>query len=701
MSLLSLKKAQWYINRLRAMSLAEICHRCEEWFLVEQERFLMRHRPGFGFRFSDQMGDALSCFQKESDIQFFFSWCGQEKTAKLYQSLFLVERDAALQEAEALLCHTTTLLGRRFEGEDKINWSQDPVTEREWPRLFWADIDIRDGQTIGGVKWVWELNRHHHLVTLGKAYYLSGDERYAEEACAQLASWIHTNPARIGVNWTSPLELAIRLINWVWVLAFLRCSPAITPELFTVILRSIVEQTLHISRHLAAHSSANNHLIGEAAGLAVVGLAFPWLRHAERWRDKGLKILTRELARQIYPDGVPAEQAIHYLAFVLDFNLLVWRLAELNGLAVPKIWHERLGAACDFIRHMMDEEGNVPAIGDSDDAWVVRLDDRLEANNYRSILATAAVLLKRPEFKVSAGQWDEKSHWLLGEQGKRIYDSLPTDIPQVTSRAFRQGGYCVMRAHGRVIVFDCGPLGYLSTAVHGHADALSITVNLEGQAILIDPNTYAYQEGYKWRDYFRSTRAHSTVVVNGQNQSEIWGAFLWGRKACTQLLHWESTPEYDLAIAEQNGYKKLGVVHRRTVLFHKPDWIIVVDRLLGQGQRSFEQLWHLPADCHVDTGPGHTKVSVGDAQFAIIPLEMPGAQSKVRKGEKQPIQGWVSPHYGQIEPAPVISFSGQSRLPARLVTGLYLAFTSEIASLSELAVRVLDSLDNLEKEVNV
>ncbi|MEW5989233.1 MAG: alginate lyase family protein, partial [Chloroflexota bacterium] len=621
------------------------------------------------------------------------------------------------------------------------DWHTDPLTGRPWPRRFYTDVDIRDGRTIGGVKWVWELNRHHHLVSLAKAYYLlSRDwgirgfsnsqspnplipaEEYAQIVCDHWQSWLDTNPPYEGVNWTSALETAVRLVNWAWALAFLRRAPSLTESLFARLMRSVTDQAIYVTHHLSRYSSANNHLIGEAAGLAITGLTFPWLPGASHWRDQGLDILTQEIGRQIHPDGVPAEQAIAYLAFILDWNLLAWRLADLNGIRPPALWYERLAAAANFIYHLMDENGHVPAIGDSDDAWVVRLDDDPQANNYRSILASAAVLLHRPDFAVAAGRWDEKSHWLLGDDGHHTFESLaaPFTPAPLRPRAFREGGYVVFHAPGRLLTFDCGPLGYLSTAAHGHADALSLTLSIDGQPFLVDPGTYAYQEGDPWRDYFRGTAAHNTLVIDGQDQSAMRGPFLWGRQATARLLRWESTPAGQLAIAEHDGYAHLGLTHRRTILFPPQDtpnptdpltlhvspftspYILVIDEVYGSGRHTIEQWWHFLPHATIDpSGPercakitagtiiGHVVLvdlvcGTGRSRFQLDPrrshFQLDPRRSRFQldrhveyvtyTGAETPRQGWYSAHYGHLEPAPTLGLVGRFDLPLRLVVAL-------------------------------
>ena len=659
-------RAGWYLERLQSMSVGEIEHRTHGRLLIEAEKHgLLQSKQGLQ---TAAAVEGWSRFRTESDAAFFFSADDRDQITLEHAKRFPTERSATMQSAANFLQHRLPIFGREFELGPQIAWRRDPLHGRDWPDLYWADIDIRDGRTIGGVKWVWEINRHHHLVTLAKAYFLSGEERYAEEVCLQLMNWIRMNPPRHGVNWTSSLELAIRLINWTWSLAFIRQSDALTEERFRLIQGSIDEQAGHISRHLSTYSSANNHLMGEAAGLAIAGLSFPWLADAPRWRDTGLGLLRRELDLQIYPDGVSAEQSTGYLVFQLDLNLFAWRMAELNHLAVPDIWYQRFSAACEFMRHLMDSKGNVSAIGDGDDAWVVRLDDRPDVDKYRSLLATAAAIFKNPADKSGAQAWDEKSYWLLGSAGSRQFDSLPVKAIELCTRIFGAGGYTVLRDRDRVAVFDCGPLGYLTTAAHGHADALSLMLSVDGHPLLVDPGTYAYQEGYQWRDYFRSTAAHNTVVVDGLNQSEALGTFLWGRKANVRLVRQQSTDHVDLVTAQHDGYAARGILHRRTVALVKPDLMLVVDDLLGRGRHSFEQMWHFAPGMHVEIGPEGATVFLEGVVVARMRCRYEDLHGRSANSRPELARGWISPHYGRLVSAPVVRVAGPGTAPVRLIT---------------------------------
>jgi len=587
-----------------------------------------------------------------------------------YAARFPEGRAALLERAAAILDGRVELLGRAFEVGPDPDWHRDPVSGRAWPREFWGGVDTRDGRRVGGVKWVWELNRHHHTVTLARAFLATGDERFAEAVCAQIAGWIAANPYGVGVNWTSALEMALRPINWLYALALIAPSAALDAARFARYQLSIAEQIAYVERHRSAFSSANNHLVGEVAGMALAGLMLPWLPRADAWRRAGLATLAAEIPRQIHPDGVPAEQAFHYLAFVLDFNLLVWLTAARLGQGAPPEWHHRLGAAASFLAHALDGHGHPPAVGDSDDAWVLRLDDRPGASNEASLVATAAALLGDPALRAAAA-WDEKSEWLLGPEGEAAFAAVPPGPPP-GSRLFRAGGYAVMRAGDRVVTFDCGPLGFLSTAAHGHADALSLTLHDRAGPLLADPGTYAYQEGAEWRRFFRGTAAHNTVRVDGRDQSEMRGTFLWGRRASTTLLDWRSDERRDVAAAEHDGYAPVGVTHRRAVAFLKPDWIVVRDELRGAGAHTVELLWHLPDGAELELVGELARCAAGGRRWAIMGVDWVGGRMEVACGREEPRQGWHSPRYGVVAPAPALSVTRGGELPLTWITAIYL-----------------------------
>lgn len=589
-----------------------------------------------------------------------------------YASRFPRDAEVTVRQAQSILGGQITLFGRTFAYDPfKPNWHRDPISGKEWPLAFWADINVRSAEPYGGVKWIWELNRHRHLVLLAKAHFLTGERQFAEAVWAQIEGWIAANPRYIGVNWASPLELGIRIVNWMWALALLARAGLSRPECEARACSSIREQAKHIERHLSAFSSANNHLIGEAGALALVGLGFADMPEAARWTHKGIRILTREIESQVYPDGVPAEQAFQYLLFDLDWLLLVWTHLERSGIPVPEPWRDRLRAACHFLSSVMDAQGCVPAIGDSDDSRVLQLSCEEQQGSALAVLSTASVLLSDPLLKARGQKWHPMCHWLLGTQGLDAFTRLPETEVRPRSQVYPRGGYAVLRSEEAQVLMDCGPLGYLSTAAHGHADALSVILSIDGEPILVDPGTYAYQEGGAWRDYFRSSRAHNTVVVDGRDQSEMLGTFLWGRHIPVEMVchSLDGNPEW--VLGRHRGYGAIGVTHWRGIFLWQEGALIVVDFLEGDCEIEVEQFWHLSDGLRIEHKEGCLEICASATRVRILEANEVLPERQIVSGEVDPIQGWISHRYGEKGPAPVLCYSGTLRLPAQLAIAIH------------------------------
>jgi hypothetical protein len=301
--------------------------------------------------------------------------------------------------AERLAAGTLEIFSRQFVNGDVLpRWNRDPRTGVEAPMSCGKLLDYRDRRQVGDIKYLWELNRHLHLVTLAQAYALTGDLKYARVLERHLDSWISACPYGRGPNWCSALEAAIRLINWsvAWQLLggaeaplFADCGGARLRHRW---LDSVYQHAHFIHGYFSRYSSANNHLIGEAAGLYIAGLTWPCWPDVRRWRRTARRILEREMLTQNSADGVNLEQAVCYQQFVLDFFLLALLAGEQAGEPFPAAYRGRLAAMLGFLASIMDAGGHVPMIGDADDAMVTRLSQGERFCPYRSLLASGALL---------------------------------------------------------------------------------------------------------------------------------------------------------------------------------------------------------------------------------------------------------------------------------------------------------------------
>ncbi len=553
-------------------------------------------------------------------------------------------------------------------------WNRDPKTGIAPPMTFGKGIDYRDERVVGDIKYLWEPSRHLELVTLAQTYRLTGDLEYADACRTLLNSWFDACPYPLGIHWTSSLELALRLVNWhfAWHLLGGEDAPVFAGEsgaAFRARWQESVFQHCHfIAGHLSLHSSANNHLLGEYMGLLVGALTWPMWSRSRRWRDLAATGFEAEILRQNAPDGVNREQALYYQHEVIDMMLICGLIGRANGLEfAPPFW-DRLESMLEFLAAVMDKSGHVPMIGDADNAVMVRLAPQRDADVYRSLLATGAVLFQRSDFACKAGTLDDKSHWLLGDV-RPSFDALlhSADVPiGPVRRAFPEGGYFVLghdlEGSDEIrLVSDAGPLGYLSIAAHGHADALAFTLNVAGLEMLIDPGTYAYHTGQRWRDYFKGTSAHNTVRVDAQDQSVSEGNFLWSHHARAHCERFETSESTDRFVGIHDGYRRLPdpVTHRREIVLDKVTRrITVTDRIECAGSHDIEVFWHFAEDCAVGLSGAQAVVEKGSVRLR---LWVEGAELKPHytKGRDHPPLGWISRSFDEKCASPTLSWCGR------------------------------------------
>ncbi|MFQ5729495.1 MAG: alginate lyase family protein [Waddliaceae bacterium] len=457
-----------------------------------------------------------------------------------------------LQQAADLICKNQfVFFGFPVNYGSKIPWCADPVSGKEWPMAFHTHVDIFGGNKgIGDVKYVWELNRHQFLPTLGKAYLLTGDEKYAEHGLELMEHWIQVNSYKLGINWTSALEVAIRCLSWCWACALFQHSKFFSQEKRQNILRSLYQHGRYLEDHLSFYFSPYNHLIGEATALYVLGTLLPQLRSANGWLEKGWKILEEEMPKQFHADGGTVEQAFGYHHFTLGFYLQALLLRRKRGLRVPpKVW-SLLENVFGFSLHIIRPDGTVAMTGDGDEG---RAFDLSQASlwDFRCFLSIGAVLFQRGDFKKIAGPLLPDVTWLIGKTGWNLYHSLTAETPSENSKAMSQSGYYIMRTswdqNAHHLSFDCGEIAHgvpkndFPSAAHGHADALSFELSSFGKTLLVDPGFYTYNGDVVWHRYFRETEAHNTVVVDGCSQAEYRGRLKWSHGPSTHLAHWVNT----------------------------------------------------------------------------------------------------------------------------------------------------------------
>ena len=640
-------------RRVLAMGRAEIVDRVRQNAAARLD--LLRYKAGADFR--PRLRDGVS-----ASPHFFFSPQAVPALCAKLREHFPETAEKIVERAERICEHRFDLLG--YRGVDygaEIDWHCDRVHGKRAPRKVFFQMKYLDFAEVGDSKVTWELNRHQHLVTLAKAYRLSGDEKFAAELFRQWKHWHAENPYPIGINWASSLEVGFRSLSWLWIYFLLADSPAMPGWFRPEWLRSLAISGRHIEKYLSTYFSPNTHLLGEGVALFLIGTLCPEIPSASRWQQRGWKIVQQEAERQVRSDGWHFEQSVYYHVYALDLFLHAAVLASANQIAAPRHFDLTLQRMLEALS-VLGRGGAVPQLGDDDGGRVFDA-ARNRAADMLDPLATGAVLFGRGDFKALAEGPREEMLWLLGEAGLQEFERIPKVAPARNSVAFQASGlYLMTGGDARTqLVIDAGPQGAHS-AGHGHADALSLTASSAGCGLLIDSGTFEYVGADAERDHFRGTRAHNTLLVDGQDQAEPKGPFGWGRLPNVQAQGWLAGKTFDLFMGSHDGYSQLAnsIVHRRLVFSLKSGLWLVRDQALGHGEHALDLFWHLGPMLRGDAKRENVFLGGGQGlQFVTV-----DGNGWTRSVEERP----NSPVYGSKENHAVLHFATRAQLPAEFVT---------------------------------
>ncbi|MFI2507262.1 alginate lyase family protein [Streptomyces sp. NPDC018972] len=566
-------------------------------------------------------------------------------------------------EADRLMAGHAEYFGVVRDDLTDPDWWYDPKTGRRAPEGYAFDVPYRDEDAVGDIKQIWEPSRHQYLTVLAAAYAVTGDERYAERVAGHLRSWWAANPPLRGVHWTSGIELGIRLLSWVWIRRLLDGWPG-AAGLFEG-NPVAVNQIWHHQRWLAAFpsrgSSANNHVIAEAAGQFAAACAFGWFPASARWRTDALRSLERQLRANTFGSGLNRELATEYHGLVLELGLAAVAEADAAGVPVPATVRLVLLRMTDALAAVVDSRLRPPRQGDADDGHGLVVDGA-GTDRWASLLATGDAVFGRLAWWPEVTGTDVRTPLLAA-----LVKPAEPSVTRPASRPahFADAGLTILRGPGEIWCrCDGGPHGFLSIAAHAHADALSVEVRHDGVDVLADPGTYCYHGQPEWRRYFRSTLGHNTLQLDGGDQSVSGGPFLWTRHARSRVLAVDTTGSFDGGsarwCAEHDGYRPS--VHRRRVeLTAASRELRVVDEVRGP-HRAVRLAFHLGPAVTADLAGNRAELTwTRDGEDRSAVLDLPGQLSwRAHRGESDPPLGWYSAGFGRKEPATTLVGTGST-----------------------------------------
>ena len=572
------------------------------------------------------------------------------------------------------------------------DWSRDYRSGRTAPLRFYGDIDYRDDASVGDSKYTWELSRHQFVVPWAAECAETGDETAAAAAVAVVLDWIAANPRHRGINWISALEHALRLQSWGLAFELCRQVPLVR-QARPHVLASVSEQADFIRHTLSGHSSANNHLLGELIGLLAAGTFFPDAERTGLHARAAAPRFVEEMRRQNFADGVNREQAVYYHHYVLEYLLVGMRLLERLGLPVPPDLPPLARRMLSFVDAMTDEAGAPFAIGDADDGVVSGLNLGSGVGPFESLLWTAWVVYGDRSCgahaaRVARSRGDEPRADHRTTYWHGTAPPPPAEVEEERRWVFPEGGYFVSRDHDATVGFRAGPFGYPSIAAHSHCDQLSVLLRLGRTVVLTDSGTGVYHTDERWRRYFRGTSAHNTVRVDGRDQAEYAGPFLWGTHADGSLRVDRDEPDaFDVAGAH-DGYRRLDdpVTHERRLSWRRGLGFRIVDSIAGRRPHTFELVWNFGPE--IDLSPldppfpdtpfscGFRLTGGGQPLATLVITGDLAARSARHRGDSAMPAGFDSPRYRVLRPIEQLVVSAQG--PSCRLTTLVLTNGADV-----------------------
>ena len=507
----------------------------------------------------------------------------QAVATALRDSAYRISVEAAAGE---ILAHRFPLLGVTIETGAFIRWRRDYQHRKESGVEFFRRISYLDFSAVGDHKFIWELNRHQHLVLLAQAFVLTGKKEFAQEIWIQVDSWLEQNPFQRGINWASALEVAFRALSWIWI--YHLTAEAMSADFRRRFLTALYRHGHHLAENLSVYFSPNTHLLGEAVALHALGVLFPAFPESKRWHVRGASLVEAQLAFQVRLDGSHFEQSSYYHVYAQDFFLFYYLIA-----GRPKHFEPVLARMAEYLDWLLGPSRSMAFTGDDDGGRLFHPFGERDRFG-RATLTTSGIVLGNDRWIGPEETIAEQAAWWLGAECLQL--ARTAQAPPTGGRAFQDSGMVFLQSGNLFVQFDAGPFGWAG-AGHSHADALSILVWFEGEPVLIDPGTYTYVGDAVARDWFRGTSAHNTVSIDGQNQAQAAGPFRWNTKPLVDLIAWRADGNGGIA---EGTCRYNGFTHRRSILLDSGR-LLVLDEVDGPvGEHESRQIWQL--------GPAASKV---------------------------------------------------------------------------------------------
>ncbi len=620
--------------------------------------------------------------------------------------------DLTIKIADKTLRGHMEILGRITQfPEGRIDWHSDFTCGFEWSRdSYFADI-VYGNVPDADIKIPWELGRLQFLYPVMNAYLITEDNCYLDYLINTVKDWIEKNPPKLGPGWACTMDVGIRAANLCIIYCWLQRHKALSKELALEIFRSLYSHADYIVHNLEYDISlTSNHYLSDIVGLLYIGAFFPEFKHSDEWVAYSIQELITEMKRQVHEEGSDFEASTCYHRLVSELflsatifvqsldrerrkRIKAYNNRDFKPLLGPKLkplhkqefnldesrlfpdWYlDRLGKMLEFIMYISKADGKVPQIGDNDSGrlhkftlmgqWNPEMDcSEEDFLDHRHLLAVGGEFFDRDDFREVGLPYQSECQWYGLKSRVGAFDSQEEaeqrsleKLKTLTSRAYPQFGLYIMRHEDNYMAIRCGDIGQNGQGGHAHNDQLSFVLNAGGEDFFVDPGTYLYTPSPQWRNYFRSTACHNTLMLDGKEQNRYidWTLFALYDDACANCLNWETIEEGDVFEGVHYGHpmSEETPVHTRRIVFNSKQSEWTINDRINVGDSCTVQ-WNFILSPQVNL----TQI---DQQSFV--LEGKGSKVSLRfetvSGKGTIEEGYYSPKYGAVIPTKIIRHTG-------------------------------------------
>ena len=515
----------------------------------------------------------------KTDLNFYFDETRKEKIVEFYnQNLNLKEN--ILKDSDKIINHIFSFLAdKEYNLSENIEWNQDFKSGFIWENKFYKKIKVVDLNNTADVKVPWELSRFQNIFTLGKAYWITNDEKYYLEFKNEVLDWIEKNPIYMTVNWTCTMDVAIRAVNWIFGYFLFKNLIDKDIDFLRILNNSLYNHGRYIIKNLEKGLGyANNHYLSDLNGLVFLGLYFKKLNNSEvkHWLEVGIKELEKEMFIENNFDGTNYETSTSYHRLVVELMFYPMYLCELNNINFSKDYKKRLEKMFEFMGKITKSNGTYPLIGDVDNGRLVILSDyyNWKINDCRHIISIGGEYFKDQFLKeVGASKLEDKL-WINSS------DNIYEEKFYKQSSKFSDGGYYLLQNENIYCLIKAGELSVKGAGGHSHNDQFAFELNVLGEDFIVDTGSGVYTADKNIRNLFRSTIMHNTVSIENveQNYFDENNLFSMPEQTFSKCLKF-SDNEF---IGEHQGYlNKLGAIHNRKIILNE-NVLTIFDKLENQ-----------------------------------------------------------------------------------------------------------------------